>query len=107
MSTLIYWFRNDLRLLDSPALNQACRASTHLVPVFVLAPEDATTRWGFPRASDTRKRELTETLAALDAQCRTLGSRLLVLQGDAVTTLAALVHSTQADGINCEQIAAP
>lgn len=107
MSTLIYWFRNDLRLQDSPALNQACRTATHLIPVFVLAPEDATTRWGFPRESEPRKRYLTETLVALDAQCRALGTRLLVLQGNAVTTLTSLVQSTQADGIICEQIAAP
>ncbi len=107
MSTLIYWFRNDLRLLDSPALNKACREATHLLLVYVLAPEEASTRWGFARESRQRKRYLTETLIALDAQCRTRGSRLLVLQGDAVTTLAALVQSTQADSIVCEQIAAP
>lgn len=107
MSTLIYWFRNDLRLLDSPALNKACREATHLVPVFILPPEEVSTRWGFARESELRKRYLTETLVALDAQCRELGSRLLVLQGDASTTLAALVQSTQAQGIICEQIAAP
>ena len=107
MSTLIYWFRNDLRLLDSPALNKACREATHLLPVYVLAPEQASTRWSFARESRQRKRYLTKTLIALDAQCRALGSRLLVLQGDAVWTLASLVQSTQADGIVCEQIAAP
>ena len=107
MSTLIYWFRNDLRLLDSPALNKACREATHLIPVFILPPEEVLTRWGFARESELRKRYLTETLVALDAQCQELGSRLLVLQGDASTTLAALVQSTQAQGIVCEQIAAP
>jgi len=107
VSTLIYWFRSDLRLLDSPALNKACREATHLIPVFILPPEGGSTRWGFARESELRKRYLTETLVALDAQCRELGSRLLVLQGDASTTLAALVQSTQAQGIVCEQIAAP
>lgn len=107
VSTLVYWFRNDLRLLDSPALNQACREATHLIPVYVLAPEKDSTRWGFARESRQRKRYITEALTALDAQCRALGSRLLVLQGDAATTLATLVQSTQADGIVCEQIAAP
>jgi deoxyribodipyrimidine photo-lyase len=107
MSTLIYWFRSDLRLLDSPALNEACREATHLVPVFILPPEEVSTRWGFARESELRKRYLTETLVALDAQCRELGSRLLVLQGDASTILAALVQSTHAQGIICEQIAAP
>lgn len=107
MSTLIYWFRNDLRLLDSPALNKVCLEATQLIPVYVLPPEDKSTRWGFARESELRKRYLTETLIALDTQCRELGSRLLVLQGDAATTLAALVQSTQAQGIVCEQIAAP
>jgi deoxyribodipyrimidine photo-lyase len=107
VSTLIYWFRNDLRLLDSPALNKACSEATQLIPVYVLAPEEVSTRWGFERESTQRKRYLTETLAALDAQCQAQGSRLVVLQGDAATTLAALVQSTHAQGIVCEQIAAP
>ncbi|MDP4908502.1 MAG: DASH family cryptochrome [Burkholderiaceae bacterium] len=107
MSTLIYWFRNDLRLQDSPALSKACREATQLIPVYVLAPEETSTRWGFARESHQRKRHLTESLIALDTQCRELGSRLLVLQGDASTTLSALVQFTQAQGIICEQIAAP
>ena len=107
MSTLIYWFRNDLRLLDSPALNKVCRETTHLIPVYVLPPDAIMSRWGFARVSTQRKRYVAETLAALDAQCRELGSRLLVLQGDAATALASLVESTRADGIVCEQIAAP
>ena len=107
MSTLIYWFRNDLRLLDSPALNKACREATHLIPVYVLPPDEIMSRWGFARVSTQRKRYVAETLAALDAQCRELGSRLLVLQGDAATELASLVESTRADGIVCEHIAAP
>lgn len=107
MSTLIYWFRNDLRLLDSPALNKACLEATALIPVYVLASDDATTRWGFERASTHRKRYLTETLVALDAQCREMGSRLVVLQGDAATNLSALALSTGASGIVCEHIAAP
>ena len=107
MSTLIYWFRNDLRLLDSSALNKACREATHLIPVYVLPPDTIMSRWGFARVSTQRKRYVAETLAALDAQCRELGSRLLVLQGDAATALASLVESTRADGLVCEQIAAP
>jgi deoxyribodipyrimidine photo-lyase len=107
VSTFIYWFRNDLRLLDSPALNKACRESTHLIPVFVLPPDEVMTRWGFARVSAQRKRYLAETLAALDAQCRALGSRLLVLQGNAATELASLAESTRAEGIVCEHIAAP
>jgi len=107
VSTLIYWFRNDLRLLDSPALNKACREATHLVPVYVLPPDTVMSRWGFARVSAQRKRYLVETLAALDAQCRELGSQLLVLRGSVATELASLAESTHAEGIVCEHIAAP
>jgi deoxyribodipyrimidine photo-lyase len=107
VSTFIYWFRNDLRLLDSPALTKACREATHLIPVFVLPPDAVFTRWGFARVSAQRKRYLAETLAALDAQCRELGSRLLVLQGNAATALASLTEYIRAEGIFCEQSAAP
>lgn len=107
MSTIIYWFRNDLRLLDSPALNKACREAKHLIPVYVLPPDTVLSRWGFARVSAQRKRYVAETLATLDAQCRELGSRLLVLQGNAATELASLAESTRAEGIVCEHIAAP
>ena len=107
MSTLIYWFRNDLRLLDSPALNKVCREATHLIPVYVLPPDDVMSRWGFARVSTQRKRYVVKTLVALDAQCRELGSRLIVLQGNATTELASLAEATRAEGIVCEQIAAP
>lgn len=107
MSTKIYWFRNDLRLLDSPALIQACRAADHLVPVFVLPPTDVTTQWGFARASALRQCYLRDTLAALDQALRNQGSALIILRGDAVQALAHLASTIQADSIFCEQIAAP
>ena len=50
MATVIYWFRNDLRLFDNPALTQACNAATQLLPVYIHAPDfdgDAVSRWGF------------------------------------------------------------
>lgn len=107
MSTKIYWFRNDLRLLDSPALIQACRAADHLVPVFVLPPTDVTTQWGFARASALRQGYLRDTLSALDQALRNQGSALIILRGDAVQALNKLASTIQADSIFCEQIAAP
>ena len=106
VSTLIYWFRNDLRLIDSPALRQACEAK-YLLAVYVLPPEAVETRWGFMRISALRRQHLIHTLVALDHELRALGSQLLVLEGDAVQTLATLVKSTHAYAIVCEQIAAP
>jgi deoxyribodipyrimidine photo-lyase len=115
MSTSIYWFRSDLRVMDSPALHHACtEAQTlaitdtmHLLPVYVLPPDDVNTTWGFARMSTLRRQYLIDALIALDQALRALGSRLIVLQGEVVPTLVALVQSTQAQSIVCEQIAAP
>lgn len=107
MSTQIYWFRNDLRLIDSPALIRACQAADHLVPVFVLPPTDVITQWGFARSSALRQRYLRDTLTALDQALRKQGSTLIILRGDAVQELNKLASSVQADSIFCEQIAAP
>ena len=44
MSTVIFWFRSDLRLHDQPALRAALTSgATHLLPVVCQPPPDATT----------------------------------------------------------------
>lgn len=108
MSTLIYWFRNDLRLQDNLALSNALAGARQWIPVYV--DEDATartTRWGFARVSAHRRRFLHETLEALDASLRALGSRLIVLQGAPRDVLPALAREVGADRIACESIPAP
>ena len=35
---VIHWFRNDLRLADNPALNEAS-ASDEVIPIYILTPE--------------------------------------------------------------------
>ncbi len=37
MSTTILWFRQDLRLTDNPALNEAIRRGGRVVPLFIDA----------------------------------------------------------------------
>ena len=37
MRSLI-WFRNDLRVTDNATLNAAVKASTEVIPVFVMDP---------------------------------------------------------------------
>ena len=107
MSCHIYWFRNDLRLADSPALTAACRTATSLIPVYIRPASDEMTRWGFTRCSAQRQQYLSDTLDALDADLRALGSRLIVLEGPAPEALAALARMVQTDQVVCETIAAP
>ncbi|GAA4020056.1 DASH family cryptochrome [Actimicrobium antarcticum] len=108
MSTVIYWFRNDLRLLDNPAFTQACQAGTRLLPVYCHDPAgDTVTPWGFARTGAHRRHFLAATLADLAAQLTARGSTLLELDGRPQEVLSALAQRLGATRIVCEYIAAP
>ena len=108
MTTVIYWFRNDLRLLDNPALTQACNTATQLLPVYVHDPDgDATTRWGFARTGPHRRHFLAAGLADLATQLAARGGCLLELHGRAQDVLPALAGAINATHVVCESIAAP
>ncbi len=64
MKVIVYWFRNDLRLLDNPALTQACKEADFLLPIYVHDPVTETA-WHFSRVGDHRKTFLRESLADL------------------------------------------
>jgi deoxyribodipyrimidine photo-lyase len=106
LSTLIYWFRADLRLSDNPALVAACRRATRLVPVYCLEPAQVSP-WGFEREGMHRRHFLQDTLLDLSAALQARGSRLLVLSGSPHDVLPKLAHAIAADGVVCEEIAAP
>ena len=113
MKTVLFWFRNDLRLHDQPALAHAmalaARQGAALLPVFCHAPP-ATTRWGFARVGPHRLAFDTSTLACLSAQLAARGSHLLECAGMAQAVLPALAKALSDKGdcsVVCEAIAAP
>lgn len=82
MSTAIFLFRNDLRLHDQVAFNQALSLFDVVVPVYILDPkENAITRWGWKKKSARRVQFLLESLADLKRNLQSKSSDLLVLQG--------------------------
>ena len=108
MTTIIYWFRNDLRLADNPAFNAACEAATVLVPMYCHdITGDTETAWGFPRIGDHRRAWLAATLADLRDQLEARGSGLIELDGTPSTVLLALARQVGAQAVYCEEIAAP
>lgn len=107
MSTLIYWFRNDLRLTDNPAFTQACLTADHLLPVYVHDSKEQDTVYGFERQGSHRKAFLRASLDDLRVQLQSLGSDLLEFEGQPQEVLQRLVGITNADAIYCEQIEAP
>ncbi|MFT5535572.1 MAG: deoxyribodipyrimidine photo-lyase [Candidatus Paceibacteria bacterium] len=108
MSVVIYWFRNDLRLLDNPAFLLACRESSYVLPVFFHDPADrAMTPWGFERVGVHRRAFLAKTLTDLGAQLAARGSALIELTGQAENMLPSLARDLGVTRIICEAIAAP
>ena len=107
MRTLIYWFRNDLRLADNPAFTQACLNADHLLPVYVHDPKEQETVYGFERQGPHRQAFLRASLDDLGSQLRAQGSDLLEFSGKSTEVLLHLLKDTSAKAIYCEQIEAP
>ncbi|MFZ6801194.1 DASH family cryptochrome [Undibacterium sp. Di24W] len=116
---IIYWFRNDLRLDDNPALNHACglaeRNGAELLTVFCHTPaysalNSCQTKWGFARISSHRRKFLRDSLNDLRYQLHQHGFDLLELDGElsAQTELWTYIYRHyELQTIVCEEIAAP
>jgi deoxyribodipyrimidine photo-lyase len=93
MTTLV-WLRIDLRLADHPALHAAA-ARGAVIPVFILAPDEESP-WAPGGAS---RWWLHQSLHALDASLRDLGSRLILRRGPTLPALQALARETRASAV--------
>lgn len=107
---LLFWFRQDLRLHDQPALCHAARLARErgaaLLPVVVHPPEQHTP-WGFARVGGHRRCFLVDTLQVLRGQLMQARSGLWEAEGDPVAVLLALADATGANTLVCEAIDAP
>ncbi|GAB5555577.1 MAG: DASH family cryptochrome [Saprospiraceae bacterium] len=82
MSSAIFWFRNDLRLHDNPALQAALEQYDEVLPVYILderyLEKDP---WGFVRMGVFRLQFLLESLEDLNTHLKEKGSQLLFSKG--------------------------
>ena len=95
MSTAIVWLRQDLRLRDNPALQAAAKHGGAIVPVYILCDAEerefalgGASRWWLHRS-----------LAALDVELRSRGSRLSLMRGPALECLRRAVRRTGASAV--------
>jgi deoxyribodipyrimidine photo-lyase len=102
-STVILWFRRDLRLDDHPALQAALVDCDRLVPLYVHEPE-AEAPWAPGGAS---RWWLHGSLGSLDKGLRALGSRLLIARGDSLTELRRIIADTGATRIHWSRLYDP
>ena len=96
---IIYWFRQDLRLSDLPALNAAVTTGRPVLPIYVL-DNPAAGDWALGGAS---RWWLHQSLTALSADIRNAGGELVVCAGDTQAILAELAAATGATAIYCSR----
>ncbi len=95
MTTVIHWFRRDLRVEDNTALARAAREADGVLPVFVLDEHYASD----PNVGPSRFRFLRESLQDLDRSLTRLGSRLVLRPGPASVALPALASEVGASAV--------
>lgn len=95
MKTVIFWFRNDLRLVDNPALLRAVREADEVVPVYIF--DDRT--WSEERASTRRRKFQAESLADLRSELERRGGALLIQSGAPREVLSALAEEHGAEAV--------
>ena len=96
MSTALLLFRRDLRLADQPALDAACAAHDHVLPVYLHAPHEeapwqpgAASRWW-----------LHHSLANLQQRLVAQGAELHIARGDTLMTLRTLIAASGAEAVH-------
>ena len=108
MKTNIYWFRQDLRLGDSPGLIKACRGAEQLILVYIHPTRlQGDTPWGFARTSERRATHLRAVLQELRANITDRGNQLLEFVGQPTQVLHSLADTFSVDTVYCEAIEAP
>jgi len=90
--TAILWFRQDLRLADTPALAAAVKSGANILPVYVLDDENAG-EWAMGGAS---RAWLHHSFHALN---ESLNGHLTLLKGDALVQIPALAQETNANAV--------
>ncbi len=89
---VIVWFRQDLRLADNPALLEAVKSGTPIIPVYILDDDNA----GLWKMGGASRWWLHHSLRALD---KSLSGNLACYKGKAQDIIPALAQSAGASGI--------
>lgn len=95
----IVWFRQDLRLHDNEAFQEALKNADEIIPVYVFDERifKRKTRFGFPKTGKYRAKFIIESVEDLRSSLRAIGSDLYVRFGkpeDELFDLAKLVKSS-------------
>ena len=102
-TTVIVWFRRDLRLADNPALQAAIADAQTIVPVYIHAPEEEAP-WEPGAASNWW---LHHSLRALGDDLAARAAPLIIRRGDSAANLLELIEQTGAEAVYWNRLYEP
>ena len=94
-TTIIVWFRRDLRLSDNPALAQAIAEQAKVIPLFIFSPYLLT----HPETGSGRVQFMLGCLESLQKNLEYVGSTLIRRLGEQKTVVMDAVEEFQADAV--------
>ena len=98
---ILIWYRNDLRVHDLLALDEAVQQGAEIVPVFCFDDRDfGETDFGFPKTSNYRAQFLIESVADLRNSLQQLGSNLVVRRGLPEEIIPAIAEQLKVDSVS-------
>lgn len=101
---IIFWFRNDLRLQDNPALQKATEANKPIFFIYIHCHSEKKDHWSPGAAS---RWWLHHSLESLAKALRKHHSELYYFEGDAGQIIPALVEEIDAQAVYCNRVYEP
>ncbi|MEL6655099.1 MAG: DASH family cryptochrome [Bacteroidota bacterium] len=102
----IVWFRQDLRIHDNEALQNAMRMADEIIPVYIFDERvfKGRTRWfDFPKTGKFRAKFIIEAVEDLREQLRKRGNELVVRVGKPEDILFDLAREVRSSWIFCNR----
>lgn len=105
----ILWFRQDLRLHDNEALQDALAQAFEVVPVYVfdLRVFKGTTELGLPKTGYFRAKFILESVIELKRALKKLGSDLIIRIGHPEAEIAQLAQQVRSSWVFCNRERTP
>ncbi len=97
---ILIWYRNDLRVHDLLALDEAVQQSAEIIPVYCFDDRlFGKTTFGFPKTGNYRAQFLIESVVDLRDSLQKLGSNLVVRRGLPEEIIPAIAEQLKVDQV--------
>ena len=98
---ILIWYRNDLRVHDLLALDEAVQQEAEIIPVYCFDDRlFGETSFGFPKTGSYRAQFLIESVADLRNSLQKLGSNLVVRRGLPEEVIPAIAEELKVDSVS-------